>query len=275
MTALGYNVSRFSVPEDVNSPFSNALMLEMATSPDIERIVVWWLEQVVAQSPSEAMREPAFLRKLVEQEMAQLSALKKAISQAKVLVFTLGNILDHHLHPTIPVPVPLTTRVAPKFFRATSSHDTDVEKRGGVVSALTRIGTVFRLGTYQETKQAIDTMHRALMKTNPNLSIVYTLSPIPIDNVLGVVGVFPGSVEVDCASKSTLRAAIGELIPTWENAYYFPSYEIVRWLGCMRNAPAFGEETSSARLVSESLLTSIYAMFIRRHGNATTAVGGD
>jgi len=250
---LKYKVNPFKLSEDLNSPFSNALMMEIAASPDAENIVHWWLDRLVYAEDMQAV---------VKREMRHLNVLRKAVESAQVMIVTLGNVLDHHLTNAIELPVALNARVVPKFFRSTSLED--VESQTKVVGAFSKAGGVFRMGTFDETIGAIRAMHDALRKINPHAAIIYTLSPVPIDSAIGLAGAH-NAVEIDCLSKSTLRTAIGQLIPGWTNTYYFPAFEIVRWFGGMLMVPQFGDEDANARHVSERILKSVYAFFIRRH----------
>jgi hypothetical protein len=136
---------------------------------------------------------------------------------------------------------------------------------------LRQVGAELRLGTFEETKTAINRLYRSVRAINPAAPIVFTLSPVPIDSVLGIHKPLPyGAIETDCISKSTLRVAIAELLPAWDNAsvHYFPSYEIVRWVGAMLDIPIFGAQDAASRHVSEEILNAVYAFFLRKHGPA-------
>jgi hypothetical protein len=77
-----------------------------------------------------------------------------------------------------------------------------------------------------------------LSRLNPNIKLVLTLSPVPLARTFE----FSSAIVADAVSKSVLRAAIHELIGMYpEKIFYFPSYEMVTWLGRYRG-DAFGAE---------------------------------
>jgi hypothetical protein len=71
-------------------------------------------------------------------------------------------------------------------------------------------------------------IYQILRSLNSNASIIFTLSPIPCE---GVIGSTMSPVEFDCLSKSISRIGLSKLLDDPEvTADYFPSYEIIRWL---------------------------------------------
>src|SRR4030095_15183101 len=108
---------------------------------------------------------------------------------------------------------------------------------------------------------------------------ILTLSPVPLDSAIGIKKTMPyGAIELDCISKSTLRAALHEVVSqvaaTDRKLHYFPSYEIVRWIGPMLAEPTFGAEDASSRHVSSHVLDGVYAYFIRKYGGSDPAEAG-
>jgi len=73
---------------------------------------------------------------------------------------------------------------------------------------------------------------------------------------------------VDCVSKGRLRSALDEITPTLHSAYgpmhYYPSFEIVRWVGPMLAIPAFGQDDAATRHVSTPVLTAVCGLFLDR-----------
>lgn len=262
--STGYKARLFDLAEELNSPFSNAAMFEIALSQNAEEIIEWWLRRLFKLDHLDATG----INGLVQSEVQWLGKVRSAISESKLLIVTLGNILDHHLDASFKAPFSLGVRVVPKFFR-TIKHFHGPAQQADLNEAFSKSDSVFRAATFEETKSALAGMHALLRSMNPEASIVYTLSPVPIENVMGAVKGFRGvgAVEVDCISKSTLRAAIAELISGWDNTHYFPAYEIVRWLGPMLPQQLFGEEDANARHVGDKILDAVYAFFIQRHGN--------
>ena len=86
------------------------------------------------------------------------------------------------------------------------------------------------------------------------------------------------AIEVDCVSKSRLRSALEEITPALQAAHgpihYFPSYEIVRWLGPMLKLPTFGQDDGAARHVSGAILDAVCARFLGEFVQWTDGAGG-
>jgi hypothetical protein len=81
-----------------------------------------------------------------------------------------------------------------------------------------------------EITDAMFAIVEALRRLSMFSRIIFTLSPIPL--------VYSGSdypvVAADCLSKSSLRVAIDHVGQSGlKNLYYFPSFEILRWLAPM------------------------------------------
>ena len=101
------------------------------------------------------------------------------------------------------------------------------------------IGTALRidkrsgLETVESQKQAIKGVIKEIQKINKMTHIVLTLSPIPIEGIVGWEKK-SSAIEADCVQKSISRVALHELFSEdfkdFENISYFPSFEIVRWL---------------------------------------------
>ena len=69
----------------------------------------------------------------------------------------------------------------------------------------------------------------------------------------------------DCVSKSTLRVAIHELLAEGHaNLHYWPSFEIVRWLGSHIEEALFGED-GNTRHVNRKTVRLILESFIRHY----------
>lgn len=65
---------------------------------------------------------------------------------------------------------------------------------------------------------SFDTMYQAVLKINPGIRIVLTVSPVRH---------IKDTLELNSVSKSVLRIACHSLAETFENVEYFPSYEIM------------------------------------------------
>ncbi|CAN0232867.1 unnamed protein product, partial [Chrysoparadoxa australica] len=87
----------------------------------------------------------------------------------------------------------------------------------------------FRLSTVDENTNNILAIIELIRKINPKVSVVLTLSPVPLKATFGN----SSCVTADCVSKSTLRLAIHQVISrSLPDIHYWPSFEIVKWLGC-------------------------------------------
>jgi hypothetical protein len=91
--------------------------------------------------------------------------------------------------------------------------------------------------------------------------IFLTLSPIPLK------ASFSGSncVVADARSKTTLRAAIGEVMDEIKdrNTIYWPSFEMIRWLGDHLDYATLHER--SARYPDRALIDDIVGAFCDTH----------
>ena len=207
-------------------------------------------------------------------EKERLQHLVQSLQAAQVIVVTVGNIFDFflsHAENDIAPDVP----VAPKFFRIWQSEDVGV--RGTVSKNLKSAGAEFRMATYSETIIALSRLRSAILAINPDAFCIFTLSPVPFDSAVGLEQSLPsGAMELDCVSKSTLRAALHEFFGSRTrsdpNLFYFPSFEIVRWIGAMSPVPAFGSEDAASRHVSATILNSVYHYFLLKFGVASSTL---
>jgi hypothetical protein len=118
-----------------------------------------------------------------------------------------------------------------------------------------------RVSTVQENTDNLAHMVRSLRALRPDLPIIVTLSPIPLKATFER----PSIVTADCVSKSTLRVAIHELMQQdHDKLYYWPSFEIVRWLGSHIEEALFGED-GKPRHVNRRTVRFILETFIRHY----------
>lgn len=262
----GYDITPFVQVEDLNSPFSNAIMLTACTAPEDERrrYISYWLKALYPNEKDVSAE--------VTQAMAQLDDLRARIATSDFLIITSGNILDYFLSAAQDAPT-LGGIVAPKFLSL--SFKDDVLVRGSQTQSLKNLGATFRLGSYQETKEAVEALYRAIRSINPHAHLLITLSPIPIDSAIGVATPRKmGAIELDCISKSTLRTVLHEFTlshPEDKNLVYFPSFEVIRWVAPNLPIPAFGQEDANARHVSQQILAGVYEYFLHKFGKDSDA----
>jgi hypothetical protein len=109
-------------------------------------------------------------------------------------------------------------------------------------------------------------IHKA-RSVNPGIHVVLTLSPIPLKKSVGHLS----AIGQDCLSKSLLRTAIesvlAENIP---NVTYWPSFEIVRWIGG-HMGPFFGVAGTDHRHVHPGVLDAIMNLFVETYFAKETA----
>jgi len=259
----GYNANAFMQAEDLNSPLSNSKMFAVATLEPTARksFLAQWID-VLNPGMTKGAREA-----MIEQENARLLALVAEVKQADVIVVTVGNTLDFFLDDAVDQRDG-AGNVAPKFLALLQSED--VSKRSGYAKRLKDSGANFRMANYAEAREALRNLHGVIRGINADALCIFTLSPVPMDSAIGLTtGYGYGAIEVDTISKSTLRAALFELFEDWSKSsprtHYFPSFEIVRWIGSMLNGPAFGMEDAASRHVSAQLLSNVYAFFLRKY----------
>jgi hypothetical protein len=120
-----------------------------------------------------------------------------------------------------------------------------------------------RVSSVAENRANIEHIVSAVREARPQLPLVLTLSPVPLKASFGASSI----MAADCLSKSTLRVAIQEVLDQGrEGLYYWPSFEIVRWLGSHLQERLFGEDGNPrhvnrriVRLAVESFIRHFYA----------------
>ena len=118
-----------------------------------------------------------------------------------------------------------------------------------------------RLSTVAENRENLSHIVRSLRDLRPEFPVIVTLSPVPLKASFDR----PSIVTADCVSKSTLRVAIHELLGEGHRSlYYWPSFEIVRWLGSHIEEALFGED-GSARHVNRKAVRLILESFIQHY----------
>lgn len=91
----------------------------------------------------------------------------------------------------------------------------------------------------------------------PTAPIIFTLSPIPLFMSMTDYSVIPSNL----ISKSTLRIALHNLTERHiEGVYYWPSYEMVDWLG-KHHGPIWGHGGDDLRHIKTSIVDDIVSRF--------------
>jgi hypothetical protein len=118
---------------------------------------------------------------------------------------------------------------------------------------------VFRLTTVEENEANIARIVELVRTVNPTAPIILTLSPVPLQATFREIS----CLTADCVSKSVLRVALdGVMSRELENVYYWPSFEIVRWLGAHVPWRAYGTDDGKPRNVTRYLVAHIIDTFI-------------
>lgn len=116
----------------------------------------------------------------------------------------------------------------------------------------------------KENFDAILDIITSIRRLNASTKIILTVSPVPMNRSYGL----GSAVMVDARSKSTLylatSLAMAEKMP---GVYYWPSFEIVRWLA-PHAGPAYGADDLSTRHVNQDLVTLIVKLFLKHYAGA-------
>jgi len=117
---------------------------------------------------------------------------------------------------------------------------------------------VFRLTTVDENANNLRQVVSLIRRINPTAPIVLTLSPVPLLATFREIS----CLTADCVSKSVLRVALDQVMSDrLPGTYYWPSFEIVKWVGATLPWSAYGEG-GSTRDVNRRLITHIIDAFV-------------
>jgi hypothetical protein len=167
----------------------------------------------------------------------------------------------------------LTLGVAPCFFEAGSGEFVFYPPQTETGRDLLHADTVMRTTTVTENIRNLSLVLeslRRLARRPPR--IILTVSPVPLSGTLE----FHSAVVADCVSKSTLRVACHEVTsqPGGADVLYWPSFEIVRWLGAHFGPDqphVYGADDGNTRHVSEWVVSLIIDLFLERYSVAEAA----
>jgi hypothetical protein len=212
---------------------------EDVNSTYANRYLLEWVENGISSPATQAI-DGAFGPAMRDQ-------LRENIAASDVFVITLG--------------------VAPCFFRKDDGEFAFVVSKTATAGEHLYGNHVMRTTTIAENVENI----RCIMDSVARLArrppkFVLTVSPVP----LGGTTERHSAVIADCISKSTLRLA-ADLVcaeETEHELYYWPSFEIVRWLSPHFGPdlpPAFGLDDGNTRHVSDWLVRSIIKLFVEFH----------
>lgn len=122
----------------------------------------------------------------------------------------------------------------------------------------TLIASEWRMLSVDEILNYVRSTITGLRSLRPGIPVFLTLSPIPLMNAM----LHPSVIAQDCISKSRIRVALDDLMDeAIPDVYYWPSFEIVRWLGG-HVGPFFGTGDVDQRHVAPEILDLITSLFI-------------
>ncbi len=142
----------------------------------------------------------------------------------------------------------------------------DAQGQVGIFGIKKPVG--MRQTSVAENEQAILETIALIRKVRPELPIVLTLSPVPMNATLTGMPVIPSST----VSKSTLRVALEAIRQRrLDHVYYWPSYEIVNTFAG-HIAPAYGAD-DDPRHVHHNVIEMVVDAFLEYyvHGAAPTS----
>jgi len=138
---------------------------------------------------------------ILEQRIAIKNEMLSYLENARLLIFTIGltetwRSLDGDIFPACP---------------GTLSGEFEESKH------------IFHNFTFDEIQSDLVAIEAILAKINPQLNIVYTVSPVPLTATNSGKHVLAATYY----SKSVIRAAVGQYCDLSQRATYFPSYELI------------------------------------------------
>lgn len=162
----------------------------------------------------------------------------------------------------------LTLGVAPCLFERGSGRfvfraaPADIARRG-----LERLSSryEFRTTSVAENVANLRRIHELLGRRGRDRHLVLTVSPVPLNASFE----YASAVIADCVSKSTLRVAAEEFLQqVGAGVVYWPSFEMVRWLGAHTEGRSYGDDDGNTRHVNESLVGMIVDLFLETYAEA-------
>jgi len=149
--------------------------------------------------------------------------------------------------------------VAPCFFDKATGRFILPQKTEGVRGVL-RGGYVFRTTTVEENYNNLKKIVSLVRRVNPSCKFVFSLSPVPLTSTLER----RSAMEADCLSKAALRVAVEQVVASMPGCIYWPSFEILRWLGAYVSG-MYGEEDGTTHHVSERVVRTIIRSFLNTY----------
>ena len=183
--------------------FNTACMrqiFEYTFNDDWHPLVRWWPKGEMVQDPFR--RNILYNKEACEQCFVRHRKKSyKALAGAEVIILTLGLIETWR-----------DKRDIMTYYRVPSpkNYDPNIHE--------------FYVQNIQDCQTDLNEIHRLLNQHNPKAKIIITVSPVPL---FATFRMDVDAVIANTLSKSTLRVAAEYFSQSYENVYYFPSYEIV------------------------------------------------
>ncbi len=154
----------------------------------------------------------------------------------------------------------LTIGVAPCFFDK-KTGDVVLPSPGDINFHNLSNEYLFRNTSVKENEDNILEIINSIRLINKKAPIFLTISPVPLNTSFEM----ESAVVADCLSKCTLRIAVNEVLNNrTDNVFYFPSFEVVRWLYPHIGSPFGGDDGATAH-VNQSLVRDIIRSFVESH----------
>ena len=256
LTHSGYNSSNIPLSDTINSSSSVAVLIDLLASsePDSLLQIKEWYSSF-CKHPSISISDHK-VQEFIQFDLDNISDSRALLQESDTIILTLGNIVEYKRFNQDHGLSVLST--IPRFLSL--FHQDSVVGSVANSSLMKKLGYSLELMNFDESLDSCSRLLQSIRLLNPSARIIVTLSPIPIDNLIGS-NVQHTAISSDCISKSTLRVCIDSLSSRYDFSY-FPSYEIVRWLSPMTPGPIWGKEDGCSRHITEDLLLSIYKYFL-------------
>ena len=212
---------------------------EDINSTHANRYLLDWIENGVTGAATASIQEA--YGPLVRERM------RSRIAQSDVFVITLG--------------------VAACFFRKSDGEFAFIISKTSTARDHLYANHVMRMTDVAENVANIQAMMDTITRlASRKPKFVLTVSPVPI----GGTTERESAIVADCISKSTMRLAAEQLRadPGRHKVVYWPSFEIVRWLGPHfgpGQTQVYGADDGNTRHVSKWLVALIIDMFLDHH----------
>lgn len=127
---------------------------------------------------------------------------------------------------------------------------------------------VYRTTSVDENADNLSRIVRLIHEHLGARDIVFTLSPVPLKATFKD----ESCITADCVSKSILRVALDAVMARrLDRVHYWPSFEIVRWLGGHLPFAVYGTDDALSRHVSRRMVALIIESFVESFFEAEPA----